>query len=88
MSKSENLEIEFKKAAEKILKCNKNLDNDTLLKLYGLYKQSTIGDCNTDSPSFWMLRDKAKWDAWNNYKGFKKSNAQSTYINLVSEITK
>ena len=39
------------------------------LKIYGLYKQATIGDVNTDRPGMFDLKGKAKWDAWNAQKG-------------------
>ena len=37
-----------------------------MLKLYGLYKQATVGDVNTDRPGTFSMdfAGKAKWDAW------------------------
>jgi diazepam-binding inhibitor (GABA receptor modulator, acyl-CoA-binding protein) len=40
-----------------------------LLKLYGLFKQGTTGDCNTERPGFLDLKGRAKWDTWNGFKG-------------------
>ena len=31
---------------------NVKMTNDELLQVYGLYKQATVGDNNTDKPSF------------------------------------
>lgn len=31
------------------------------LKLYGLYKQATVGQCNTSKPAFWDRAGVAKW---------------------------
>jgi diazepam-binding inhibitor (GABA receptor modulator, acyl-CoA-binding protein) len=45
--------------------------NDELLKLYGLFKQSTVGNCNTDRPGAFDFTGKAKWDSW---KGFEGTN--------------
>jgi diazepam-binding inhibitor (GABA receptor modulating acyl-CoA-binding protein) len=85
-STNENLEKEFLSAAEKIKKSGKNLDNDMLLKLYGYYKQATIGNCNIDCPAFWQVNDKAKWEAWDQHKGIKKTHAMKKYIKLVDKI--
>lgn len=32
-----------------------------LLRLYGLYKQATAGDCTASAPAIWHLR---KWRQW------------------------
>lgn len=82
----ENLEQEFLIAAENIKKCKKNFDNDTKLSLYGYYKQGTIGDCNIDCPTFWQVKEKAKWDAWEQHKGIKKKHAMKKYIKLVNKL--
>lgn len=86
MSKNNELENQFEKAAQDIKASGKSFDNDTLLKLYGYFKQSTTGDCNTECPSFYQLKEKAKWEAWNNHKGMKKSHAMKKYIKLVEEL--
>lgn len=82
----ETLEKLFLNAAEKIKNSGKNLDNDTMLKLYGYYKQGTFGDCNVECPGFWQVKEKAKWDAWNQYKGIKKTHGMKKYIKLVEKI--
>ena len=82
----ENLEQEFLSAAEKIKESGKNLDNDTLLKLYGYYKQGTIGDCNIECPGFWQVKEKAKWEAWEQHKGMKKTHGMKKYIKLVEKL--
>jgi diazepam-binding inhibitor (GABA receptor modulating acyl-CoA-binding protein) len=33
------------------------------LQLYGLYKQATVGQCNTSKPAFWDRAGVAKWQA-------------------------
>jgi diazepam-binding inhibitor (GABA receptor modulating acyl-CoA-binding protein) len=82
----ENLEKEFLSAAENIKNSGKNLDNDTLLKLYGYYKQGTVGDCNTECPSFWNVKDKSKWEAWEQHKGMKKNHSMKKYIKIVIKL--
>jgi diazepam-binding inhibitor (GABA receptor modulating acyl-CoA-binding protein) len=86
MGKNEELENQFIESAEQIKQCGKTFDNETLLKLYGYFKQSTVGDCDIECPSFFQLKEKAKWDAWNNHKGMKKSHAMKKYIGLVRDL--
>ena len=44
----EMLDEYFQENVEKIQNSNKNLNNEQLLELYGLYKQSIIGNNNTN----------------------------------------
>lgn len=83
---NEKIEKDFLTASENIKKSKKKLENETLLKLYGYYKQGSIGDCNIPSPLFWQLKEKAKWDAWELNKGIRKNSAMKKYIKLVTEI--
>lgn len=34
---------------------------ETQLKLYGLYKQATCGDCTASAPAFYQLKARQKW---------------------------
>ena len=47
----------------------KNLSNEELVELYGLYKQATVGDINIAQPWAVQVKERAKWDAWNKNKG-------------------
>jgi diazepam-binding inhibitor (GABA receptor modulator, acyl-CoA-binding protein) len=49
-----------------------NIPDKDLLILYSLYKQGTVGDCNTEKPGFLDFKGKAKWEAWNERKGTTK----------------
>lgn len=80
------LNNEFEESVRLIKSSKKSFDNDTLLKLYGYYKQAIIGDCNILEPSFWQLKEKAKWDAWNQHKSMKKTQAMKQYIKLVNKL--
>jgi diazepam-binding inhibitor (GABA receptor modulating acyl-CoA-binding protein) len=62
------------------------LDNDTLLALYGLYKQATIGNINTEKPSFFNFKEVAKWNAWAGLKDMQKIQAQGNYIKNVKDL--
>jgi diazepam-binding inhibitor (GABA receptor modulating acyl-CoA-binding protein) len=86
MGKDDELKSQFEEVAKELKKSGKSFDNDTLLKLYGYFKQSTAGDCNTECPSFFQLKEKAKWEAWIQHKGMKISHAMKKYIKLVEEL--
>jgi diazepam-binding inhibitor (GABA receptor modulating acyl-CoA-binding protein) len=58
-------------------------DNDTLLKLYSLYKQATEGDINIDPPGMFDFVAKAKYDAWTKLKGVGADVAMQQYVDLV-----
>lgn len=63
-------------------------DNETLLRLYSLYKQATEGDINTDNPpGMFDFVAKAKYDAWLNLKGITADDARRQYIDLVSRLS-
>lgn len=62
-------------------------DNDTLLKLYSLFKQATEGDNTESGPSnTFDFVAKFKHDAWAKLKGISKEEAMQQYINLVTEL--
>ena len=60
-------------------------DDDTLLLIYSFYKQSTVGDNNTEKPSFFNFKASKKWEAWDSLKGISKSLAQGQYIKHVKD---
>ena len=55
-----------------------------VLKLYGLYKQSTVGDINIDCPSVFNFKETKKWYAWDNFKGLDKKIAKQLYCDMVN----
>lgn len=62
-------------------------DNETLLQLYSLYKQSTEGDVNTEPPANpFDFVNKAKHGAWSELKGLAKDAAMQKYIDLVKKL--
>uniref|UniRef100_H2XVM5 ACB domain-containing protein n=1 Tax=Ciona intestinalis TaxID=7719 RepID=H2XVM5_CIOIN len=80
------MSAEFNAAAEAAKNLPTRPSDEKLLDLYALYKQATIGDCNTDRPGMFDLKGKAKWDAWNGKKGLAQSDAEKQYIALVKEL--
>nr|WP_297525887.1 acyl-CoA-binding protein [uncultured Roseateles sp.] len=58
-------------------------DNQTLLKLYALFKQATTGDVEGDRPGMTDFVNRAKWDAWKTLEGKTNDQAMQDYIDLV-----
>ncbi|KAL1921282.1 uncharacterized protein VTP21DRAFT_10998 [Calcarisporiella thermophila] len=57
--------------------------NDEKLQLYGLYKQAMLGDCQGTRPSMWDLVGRAKWDAWNRFRGIGQDAAKTRYVETL-----
>ncbi|KAJ8291014.1 hypothetical protein GJAV_G00020420 [Gymnothorax javanicus] len=80
------LQAEFEQIAVDVKNIKTRPENQELLDLYGLYKQATVGDINTDCPGLLDVKGKAKWDAWNSRKGMSEADAMTAYITLAKEI--
>ncbi len=62
-------------------------DNETLLKLYSLYKQATEGDADGSAPANpFDFVAKFKQEAWTKLKGTTKEDAMQQYIDLVAQL--
>ena len=61
--------------------------NEDLLKLYGLYKQATEGDNESERPGGFDFKAAAKYNAWMNLKGKLKEEATEQYIQLVKKLS-
>lgn len=61
-------------------------DNDTMLKLYALYKQATKGDASGERPGGFDFARRAKFDAWEALKGTDKQDAMKGYVELVKKL--
>eukprot|EP00039_Didymoeca_costata_P005121 m.78686 g.78686 ORF g.78686 m.78686 type:complete len:236 (+) comp12683_c0_seq1:82-789(+) len=75
---------DFEDAVQRINASNVSLSNENKLKLYGYYKQATIGDNDASKPALWEFTKRAKWDAWNSLKGTSQSEAKDAYVEIVS----
>ncbi|XP_028607322.1 acyl-CoA-binding domain-containing protein 7 [Podarcis muralis] len=80
------LEADFNTVAEKVKKLKTKPTDDELKELYGLYKQSTVGNINIECPGMLDLKGKAKWEAWNQKKGMSKEDAMKAYISKANEM--
>lgn len=61
-------------------------DTLTLLKIYGLYKQACSGDASGERPGFGNAVARAKFDAWNEFKGTTQDGAMQQYVELIEEL--
>jgi acyl-CoA-binding protein len=61
-------------------------DNATLLKLYALFKQATVGDVEGKRPGFTDMVGRAKYDAWAAIQGKAKNEAMQEYVDLVESL--
>ena len=81
---------DLKTAFDKAMADSKNLserpDNATLLRIYALYKQGSVGDNTEKKPGFSDMVARAKWDAWNKLKGTSQEEAAQQYIDLINEL--
>ncbi|KAM3718479.1 Enoyl-CoA delta isomerase [Dirofilaria immitis] len=76
---------EFQQAVEKVKQLPEEQDISTKLKLYGLYKQATIGDIENKRPLL-PSPSQAKYDAWKEFKGKSMDEAQKMYIDMVNKL--
>lgn len=63
-------------------------DNDTLLKIYSLFKQASVGDVQGDRPGMMDFVGRAKYDAWAGLKGKTSDQAMQAYIDLIESLKK
>ncbi len=76
----------FETASQEVRQLPSRPDNETLLKLYSLYKQAEEGDVTGDRPGFADFKGRAKYDAWAKLKGISKEKAMQDYIDLVDSL--
>lgn len=80
------IEEQFKKASEEVNGLNERPSNEDLLSLYGLFKQATEGDNNTERPGGFDFKAAAKYNAWDKLAGTTKEQAMEQYIQLVNRL--
>jgi len=81
------LKEQFEEAAVKSKTLSEKPDNETLLLLYSLYKQSTQGDINVEPPvNPFDFVAKAKYQAWEALKGKTSADAMTEYVTLVNKL--
>jgi acyl-CoA-binding protein len=81
-----DLKTKFEQAVADSKNLPERPDNNTLLKIYALYKQATVGDVEGKRPGFTDMIGRAKWDAWNELKGLASEAAMEQYVDLIEEL--
>ncbi len=56
------------------------------LKLYGWFKQATLGDVQGKRPGMFDIRGRAKYDAWAAVRGLTCDQAMKSYVDFVREL--
>ncbi|WP_138512388.1 acyl-CoA-binding protein [Rhodoferax bucti] len=82
-----DLKASFEAAVANSKNLSERPDNGTLLKIYALYKQATAGDNAEKKPGFADMVGRAKWDAWNGFKGTSSDDAMQQYIDLIESLS-
>ncbi len=83
-----DLQTQFEAAAKAATSLPTRPDNETMLKLYALYKQAKAGDADGKRPGMFDMVGRAKYDAWAALKGTPKETAMQTYIDLVAALSR
>jgi acyl-CoA-binding protein len=81
-----DLLAQFEKAAKDVKGLPERPDNDTMLRLYSLYKQGSEGDVSGDKPGFFDFVGSAKYEAWEKLQGMSRVQAQKKYVDLVKSL--
>ena len=81
------IQEQFEKAATDVKTLTERPDNDTMLRLYALYKQGADGDVSGPAPGFFDFVASAKYQAWSKMEGTSQESAKKKYIALVASLT-
>jgi diazepam-binding inhibitor (GABA receptor modulating acyl-CoA-binding protein) len=82
-----SLKAQFEAAVANSKNLSERPDNSTLLKIYALYKQATVGDNAEKKPGFTDLVGRAKWSAWDDLKGTDAKAAMQQYVDLIESLS-
>uniref|UniRef100_A0A182NAF8 ACB domain-containing protein n=1 Tax=Anopheles dirus TaxID=7168 RepID=A0A182NAF8_9DIPT len=81
-----NLEVDFKNALNKVRDIFMELSEEDQLFVYGLFKQSTAGDCILEHSEYILDYDVAKWEAWHSRMGMPQHEAKQAFVKKVAQI--
>ena len=82
-----DLQTKFEAAVAASKNLSERPDNATLLKLYALYKQASVGDNADKKPGFSDMVGRAKWEAWQGLKGTSTQDAMQQYLDLIESLS-
>lgn len=81
-----SLQDRFAQAQQDVNSLSEHPTNDTMLKLYALFKQATKADATGERPGGFDFLARAKFDAWSGMKGTSTEDAVQKYIDLVASL--
>ena len=81
-----DLKARFESAVAATKTLTERPDNQTLLRLYSLYKQGAEGDVTGKRPGFTDLVARAKYDAWASLQGTAPEAAMQSYIDQLAAL--
>ena len=81
-----SLDAEFDQAQKAVKTLSSRPGNDTLLDLYALYKQASVGNVLGSRPGMLNIKERAKYDAWAKRKGQDSEACKQAYVDLVGKL--
>ncbi|XP_022911204.1 acyl-CoA-binding domain-containing protein 6 [Onthophagus taurus] len=82
----DELTQQFNQAASHLQTIVSELDNNTLVLLYGYYKQANEGRCNIPKPGWFDSKGRYKWEAWHKLGDMPQNQAKSLYIENIKKL--
>ncbi len=81
-----DLKAKFDDAQKRVKSLKKNPGVDSLLTLYALYKQGSVGDVVGKRPGMLDLKGRKKYDSWAGKKGLSNDKAMEQYVAYVDDL--
>lgn len=79
-----NIESSFERACDYVNRRHSKLDSNSLVRLYGYFKQATVGKCKTPKPSIFNFQSQLMWKAWFKLNDMSKSEAMQNYVHCLT----
>ena len=76
----------FEKAAAAAKQLPERPDDATMLQLYALFKQGSVGDVQGEKPGFFDFVGAAKYEAWEKLAGTSQEEAREQYVDLIRKL--
>ena len=80
------LQAQFESAAQAATSLPQRPDNETMLRLYALFKQAKSGDAAGNRPGMFDMVGRAKYDAWAALRGTPRETAMRDYVARVESL--
>ncbi|CCD40934.1 Acyl-CoA-binding protein [Candidatus Paraburkholderia kirkii UZHbot1] len=81
-----DIDQQFAQAQADVTQLLERPGNLTLLRLYALFKQASVGDAQDEKPGFTDIAGKYKYEAREALKGTPADDAKTRYVKLVEAL--